>query len=158
MKEQNLHNSIVDYLNYYPHILWTSTLGGVYLGKRNYKQKALVKKHYKKGVPDLLIFEPNKKHNGLMVELKVKYNKPSKDQKLWLANLTARGYKAVVCYSLEEFIEIIDEDEYIINKIDFIREIYNPELVVPGISALGKWEYYALKNAGVKLFSDLWES
>tara|TARA_Y100000592_G_scaffold75812_1_gene118537 strand:+ start:532 stop:816 length:285 start_codon:yes stop_codon:yes gene_type:complete len=53
---------------------------------------------------------------------------------------------------------IIDEEEYIINKIDFIREIYNPELVVPGISALGKWEYYALKNAGVKLFSDLWES
>ena len=41
MKEQDLHNSIVDYLNYYPHILWTSTLGGVYLGKGNYKQKAL---------------------------------------------------------------------------------------------------------------------
>ena len=39
-------------------------------------------------------------------DLKVKYNKPSKDQKLWLANLTARNYKAVVCYSLEEFIEI----------------------------------------------------
>ena len=106
MKEQDLHNSIVDYLNYYPHILWTSTLGGVYLGKGNYKQKALVKKHYKKGVPDILIFEPNLKHNGLMVELKVKYNKPSKDQKLWIANLTARNYKAVVCYSLEEFIEI----------------------------------------------------
>ena len=41
-----------------------------------------------------------------MVELKVKYNKPSKDQKFWIANLTARNYKAVVCYSLEEFIEI----------------------------------------------------
>ena len=106
MKEQDLHNSIVDYLNYYPHILWTSTLGGVYLGRGNYKQKALIKKHYKKGVPDILIFEPNLKHNGLMVELKVKYNKPSKDQKLWIANLTARNYKAVVCYSLEEFIEI----------------------------------------------------
>jgi hypothetical protein len=41
-----------------------------------------------------------------MVELKVGYNKPSKDQKLWIANLSARRYKAVVCYSLEEFIEI----------------------------------------------------
>ena len=106
MKEQDLHNSIVDYLNNYPYILWTSTLGGVYLGKGNYKQKALVKKHYKKGVPDILIFEPNLKHNGLMVELKVKYNKPSKDQKLWIDNLNARGYKATVCYSLKEFIEI----------------------------------------------------
>ena len=108
MKEQDLQNSIVEYLNHFPCMLWTSTLGGVYLGKGNYKQKALVKKHYKKGVPDLLIFEPNKKYNGLMVELKVKYNKPSKDQKLWLANLTARNYKAVVCYSLEEFIEIFN--------------------------------------------------
>ena len=41
-----------------------------------------------------------------MVELKVKYNKPSKHQQVWLANLSARGYKAVLCYSLEEFIEI----------------------------------------------------
>ena len=106
MKEQDLHNSIVALLDCYPFILYTSTLGGVYLGKGNYKQKALVKKHYKKGVPDILIFEPNLKHNGLMVELKVGYNKPSKDQKLWIANLTARNYKAVVCYSLEEFIEI----------------------------------------------------
>ena len=106
MKEQDLQNSIVDYLNYYPHRLWTSTLGGVYLGKGNYNQKALVKKHYKKGVPDILILEPNLKHNGLMIELKVGYNKPSKDQKLWIANLTARNYKAVICYSLEEFIDI----------------------------------------------------
>ena len=106
MKEQDLHNSIVDYLNLYPHILWTSTLGGIFLGKRNYRQKAIIKKHYKKGVPDLLIFEPNEKYNGLMVELKVKYNKPSKHQQIWLANLSARGYKAVLCYSLEEFIEI----------------------------------------------------
>ena len=48
MKEQDLHNSIVEYLEYLPTILWSSTLGGVYLGKGNYKQKALIKKHYKK--------------------------------------------------------------------------------------------------------------
>ena len=109
MKEQDLHNSIVNYLNYYPNILWTSTLGGVYLGKGNYKQKALVKKHYKKGVPDLLIFEPNKKYHGLMVEIKVKPNKPSKYQKIWISNLTDRNYKAVVCYSLDEFIDIFNK-------------------------------------------------
>jgi len=109
MKEQDLHNSIVEYLNLYPHILWTSTLGGIFLGRGNYKQKAIIKKHYKKGVPDILIFEPNKKYHGLMVELKVKYNKPSKHQKLWIANLSARRYKAVVCYSLEEFIELFTE-------------------------------------------------
>jgi hypothetical protein len=109
MKEQELHNSIVDYLNYFPSILWTSTLGGVYLGKGNYKQKALVKKHYRKGVPDILIFEPNLKYNGLMIELKVGYNKPSKDQQKWIGNLNSRNYKAVVCYSLDEFIKIFNK-------------------------------------------------
>ena len=109
LKEQELHNTIIEYLRCYPHILWTSTLGGIYLGKGNWKQKALIKRHYKKGVPDILIFEPNNKYHGLMVELKVKYNKPSKHQKLWIANLTARGYKAVVCYKLEEFIKIFEK-------------------------------------------------
>jgi len=109
MKEQDLHNSVVEYLEYNPSILWTSTLGGVYLGKGNYKQKALVKKHYKKGVPDILIFEPNLKHHALMVELKVGKNKPTKEQKLWIKKLEDRGYKAVVCYSLEEFINIFNK-------------------------------------------------
>ena len=107
MKEVELQNSIVTYLEY-TGLLYTCTLGGIFLGKNNWKQKRMLARYYKKGVPDILIFEPsnNDKYNGLMVELKVKYNKPSKDQKLWIANLTARNYKAVVCYSLEEFIEI----------------------------------------------------
>ena len=109
MKEQELHNSIITVLDCYPYILYTSTLGGVYLGKGNYKQKALVKKHYKKGVPDILIFEPNKEYKGLMIEVKVGYNKPSIYQKKWIDNLNARGYKAVVCYNLEEFIEVFTE-------------------------------------------------
>ena len=43
-----------------------------------------------------------------MVELKVKGNYPTKEQKEWIAKLNARNYKAVVCRSLEEFIEIIN--------------------------------------------------
>ena len=109
MKAQELHNSIVALLDCYPFILYTSTLGGVYLGRGNYKQKALVKRHYKKGVPDILIFEPNAEYKGLMIELKVGYNKPSIYQQKWIDNLNARGYKAVICYSLEEFAEVFTE-------------------------------------------------
>ena len=50
---------------------------------------------------------------------------------------------------------IIDEDEYILNKIDFIQDQYNPQMVVVEISPLGKWEYNALKNAGVNSFVEL---
>jgi len=109
MKEVELQNSIVTYLEY-TGLLYTCTLGGVFLGRNNWKQKRMLARHYKKGVPDILIFEPsnNDKYNGLMVELKVKGNYPTKDQKEWIAKLNARNYKAVVCRSLEEFIEIIN--------------------------------------------------
>ena len=50
---------------------------------------------------------------------------------------------------------IIDEDEYILNKIDFIQDQYNPQMVVVEISPLGKWEYKALKNSGVNSFVEL---
>ena len=50
---------------------------------------------------------------------------------------------------------IIDEDEYILNKIDFVQDQYSPQMVVVEISPLGKWEYNALKNAGVNLFVEL---
>lgn len=108
MKEIELQNSVVEYLNN-TNMLFTSTLGGVFLGRTNWKQKSIIKKQYKKGVPDLLIFEPSDygKYNGLMIELKVGYNKPSPAQKDWIARLNARGYKAIICYTLDQVIETI---------------------------------------------------
>tara|TARA_R100000664_G_scaffold15696_1_gene24283 strand:+ start:250 stop:540 length:291 start_codon:yes stop_codon:yes gene_type:complete len=53
---------------------------------------------------------------------------------------------------------IIDEDEYILNKIDFIQDQYNPQMVVVEISPLGKWEYNALKQTGVNLFIEMWKN
>ena len=50
---------------------------------------------------------------------------------------------------------IIDEDEYILNKIDFIQDQYSPQMVVVEISPLGKWEYNYLKQSGVNLFVEL---
>ena len=50
---------------------------------------------------------------------------------------------------------IIDEDEYILNKIDFIQDQYSPQMVVVEISPLGKWEYNYLKQSGINLFVEL---
>ena len=109
MKEVELQNSIVTYLEY-TGMLFTCTLGGVFLGKSNWKQKRMLSKHYSKGVPDILIFEPsnNDKYNGLMVELKVGYNKPTKEQKEWIEYLNEQGYCARVTKGLDETIEVID--------------------------------------------------
>ena len=55
-------------------------------------------------------------------------------------------------YIHKETQTIFDEDEYILNKIDFIQDQYK-QMVVVEISPLGKWEYNALKNTGVNSFS-----
>ena len=54
MKEIDLQNSVVEYLEY-TRMLFTCTLGGVFLGRSNWKQKKMLSKHYSKGVPDVLI-------------------------------------------------------------------------------------------------------
>jgi|TARA_R110000824_G_scaffold10706_2_gene46859 hypothetical protein len=58
-------------------------------------------------------------------------------------------------YIHKETQTIFNEDEYILNKIDFIQDQYTPQMVVVEISPLGKWEYNALKNSGVNLFIEL---
>ena len=110
MKEVELQNSIVTYLEY-TGMLFTCTLGGVFLGRSNWKQKKMLSKHYSKGVPDVLIFEPsnNDKYNGLMIELKVKGNYPTKEQKEWIKKLNDRGYYACVCKGFDEFEKVFNE-------------------------------------------------
>ena len=63
----------------------------------------------KRGVPDILIFEPNDKYKGLMIELKVKGNYPTKEQKEWIKNLNERGYFATVCKGFDEFEKVFNQ-------------------------------------------------
>jgi len=62
----------------------------------------------KRGVPDLLIFEPRGEKIGLAIELKVGYNKPSEFQKDWLMKLSLRGWSCHWTNSLDEAIFIIE--------------------------------------------------
>lgn len=61
----------------------------------------------KSGVPDLCLPVARGGYHGLYIEMKVKPNKPSAHQKKWIENLSAQGYKAVVCYGWEEAAQII---------------------------------------------------
>jgi VRR-NUC domain-containing protein len=49
----------------------------------------------KRGVPDFFLAIPHKGKAGLWIELKVGDNKPSKEQKEFLARKLERGYEAV---------------------------------------------------------------
>lgn len=54
------------------------------------------------GVPDICLPVARGGYHGLFIELKVKGGKPSVLQKQWLGDLTAQGYKAVLCYGYDE--------------------------------------------------------
>tara|TARA_R110000796_G_scaffold62237_8_gene143634 strand:- start:316 stop:687 length:372 start_codon:yes stop_codon:yes gene_type:complete len=107
-KEDKLQHRIISYLKYqYPKILYTHVPNE---GKRSvferYKFKYL---GAKAGVPDLLIFKPNKVYCGLALELKVGYNKPTESQKEWLKNLEENNWLALCLNNYEEIVETIDK-------------------------------------------------
>lgn len=64
---------------------------------------------YKAGFPDLFIYEPKGLFHGLAIELKVKGNYASPQQKEVLAKLQSKGYRTEVCTGFEEAIKVIDE-------------------------------------------------
>ena len=61
-----------------------------------------------KGCPDLFIPETCGEYHGFWIEMKTKKGKVSPEQTAVIASLKDRGYKAEICYSLEEFIEIVN--------------------------------------------------
>ena len=110
MKEAQLQTSIAKYIDLCSNskgILWTATAGGMRTHMsvaRKMKAQGL-----KRGVPDLLFFEPNDKYKGLMIELKIKGNYPTKEQKEWIKNLNDRGYFAAVCTGFDEFEKVFNQ-------------------------------------------------
>jgi hypothetical protein len=70
--------------------------------------KRLRAKGVKSGVPDCLIFNQRNGFKGLALELKIKPNKPTENQKQWLSDLSVLGWLCKVAYDLDEAINIID--------------------------------------------------
>ena len=107
-KEDKLQNKVMYYLKLnYPDALFTHVSNE---GKRSpferYKLKYL---GAKAGIPDVMIFTPNNYYNGLAIELKVGYNKPSENQKNWIAQLNKNNWKALWMNNFDEIITIIDQ-------------------------------------------------
>lgn len=61
------------------------------------------------GVPDLFVAEPTSEYHGLYIEMKDGTNTPSDAQRDLISALIFRGYACVVCYSLDEFMQIIKD-------------------------------------------------
>jgi hypothetical protein len=76
----------------------------------------------KRGVPDVMVFEPWKIHNaecegahkcicskghGIAIELKTNKGKTTPEQKAWLASLEERGWLVAVCRTMDEVMDVL---------------------------------------------------
>lgn len=109
MKEQehNIQVACVNWFRYlYPqYLIWAIPNGG----QRNAVVAAKLKTEgVLAGVPDLFIAVPRREFHGLFIEMKAGKNKPTDEQKNVMQRLWEAGYKCEVCYSVEEFIEVIN--------------------------------------------------
>ena len=73
-------------------------------GHRSKREGALLKlQGVRRGVPDLFLPYPVQPHHGLWVEMKPELGGTvSPEQRQWLADLSALGYRAHVCHGFEE--------------------------------------------------------
>lgn len=56
------------------------------------------------GVADLLLLEPSMTHHGLAIEMKTRSGRQRDTQKEWQHHIESRGYKYVICRSIDDFI------------------------------------------------------
>ena len=107
-KEDRFQNFIMKYVKYqYPDVLCVHVPNE---GRRSpFERFKLKYLGAVAGIPDVLIFQPNSEYSGLAIELKVGYNKPSKNQELILNKLKKANWAAYWSNSQDEVIEIIDK-------------------------------------------------
>ena len=106
MKEYQLQKAVCKYLDL-QNVLYCGSMGGQYQKYHSQRNKAKAT-GYRKGFPDIFIYEPRGSYHGLAIELKVGYNKPTVEQLTWLNKLTERGYLAMTSKGLDQTIEIIN--------------------------------------------------
>lgn len=113
-KEDTMQESCVKWykMQYRNYLIMAFPAGFVFAGnqtKRAIMGKRMKDMGYTNGTPDLFIPIPNTRHSGLFIELKIKPNKPTVNQKEMMLKLHSNGYKCAVCYSIDEFIGVVNE-------------------------------------------------
>ena len=91
--EMMLQIMFVQYLNKLD-IIYCASAGGMRTDPRTARQ--MKASGYKRGFPDVFIYEPRHGYHGLSIELKSKTGLASDYQKEWCNALVEHGYKAII--------------------------------------------------------------
>ena len=104
--EDNLQIQVARYLDY-NNLLWCHVANE--RKTSNIQGKRLKAKGVKSGVPDCMIFNSNSVYNGLAIELKIRPNKTSDNQKEWLESLKKQGWLTCVCYCIDDVVKVVKD-------------------------------------------------
>ena len=106
-QESTLQTSCVKWFRYqYPHLIIYAVPNG---GSRNVREAQRLKAEgVLAGVADLVVLLPQGK--SLYIEMKVKGNRQTENQKDFQQKAEVLGYKYYVCYSFDEFKAIIEKE------------------------------------------------
>lgn len=105
--EHDIQVQLIDWLEMrFPGALFCASAGGMRTSLRTAARMKAA--GYRKGFPDLFIYEPRVSFHGLAIELKTETGKPSPEQNEWIDGLAKRGYVATICYGYEEARQAIE--------------------------------------------------
>lgn len=97
---------IFNWARFIPELRWLFAIPNG--GSRHVLEAVNLKRQgVKKGISDLALLSPKGRYHGLLLELKVGKNIPTKEQTEFLLKQNLLGYCGVICYGHEEAIEVI---------------------------------------------------
>lgn len=104
MSEHEVQSTFVKLVSdQHPEVLYCATVGGARM--RISEAKKIKKQGYRRGIPDILFYEPRSGYYGLAIEVKKeKGGRTSPFQIQWRDDLLKRGYQSVICKGLDECI------------------------------------------------------
>lgn len=99
-------------------ILYCATQGGVRVSIGTARK--MVASGYRKGIPDLIIYNPQGGKVGLALELKTKIGKTSEFQDKWIEDLQSHGWEAKVVKGFDECADAL---------FDYFKDLKRPKVL-----------------------------
>lgn len=108
LSEYAIQADFIRYLELmHPDILYTISPAGFVMSAG--MAMKMMRMGYRKGTPDVMIFEPRGKWHGLFIEFKAPGGKTSESQELFLQLARERNYHTAICFSTAAAVEQLEE-------------------------------------------------
>ena len=128
--EYAIQSAFVRYLELmYPDLLYTISPAGFIMSAG--MAMKMMRMGYRKGTPDLTIYEPRGEYHGLFIEFKDPKGVVSEQQRRFLDQAFDLGYATAVCYSTDEAIGVLSSYLSGVSNSDGAEDRSTPQATPP---------------------------